>query len=56
MTADKIVVALIVLTAVAFIARRVLASVRSARQSKAGCATDCGCGSESARGSHWAKT
>ncbi|MEP6836268.1 MAG: hypothetical protein ABJB74_22960 [Gemmatimonas sp.] len=53
---DSLVVALVVLVAAAFVARKIFAAVRSARNAKAGCATDCGCGSSTPSGTDWSKS
>ncbi|MEO7362290.1 MAG: FeoB-associated Cys-rich membrane protein [Gemmatimonadaceae bacterium] len=53
---DRIIVGLIVLTAVFFIGRRVYASVRAARSAKDGCASDCGCGTSASGGTDWSKS
>jgi hypothetical protein len=54
MDVQTLIVALIVLAAAAFVGRRVWATLRPRRA--AGCASDCGCGSESAGGaSDWAE-
>jgi hypothetical protein len=53
---DSLIVGLIVLTAAFFIGRRILSAVRSARSAKAGCATDCGCGTSSPASSDWSKS
>lgn len=53
---DSIVVGLVVLTAAFFIGRRILGAVRSARASKAGCGSDCGCGTSSPAASDWSKS
>lgn len=43
MTTDQLVVLLVVAVAAGFLARRVVRSVRAARDTAAGCASDCGC-------------
>lgn len=54
---DSIVVGFVVLIAATFIGRRVFVAVRSARNAKAGCATDCGCGTTgAATGGDWSKS
>lgn len=52
---DRIIVALIVLLAVVFIGRRVVASISAARRAKAGC-SDCGCGSTTNTTADWSKS
>lgn len=52
---QTLIVALIVLTAVAFIGRRVFSSVRAARKKDEGCST-CGCDASTSSKSDWAKT
>ena len=52
MATDQLVVLLVVAMAAGFLARRVVRSVRAARDTAAGCASDCGCaaaGEEKAR-------
>ncbi len=54
---DGLVVGCIVLFAATFIGRRILRSVKSARSTKAGCASDCGCGpGTTSGGSDWSKS
>lgn len=53
---DSVIVALIVLTAVFFIGRRVMGAVKSARAAKNGCATDCGCGESAGSTGDWSKS
>jgi len=53
---DGVVVVAIVLIAATFIGRRIFLAVRSARNAKAGCASDCGCGTSSPAGSDWSKS
>lgn len=52
---DTILVVLIVLSAAAFIGRRIFVSVRSARRAKAGC-SDCGCGTGAGSETDWSKS
>lgn len=53
---QTLIVALVVLAAVGFVARRAWATLRP-RKAGAGCDAGCGCGSESAAASgDWAKT
>jgi hypothetical protein len=52
---DTILVVLIVLSAAAFIGRRIFVSVRSARRAKEGC-SDCGCGADSSAEADWSKS
>lgn len=52
MATDQLVVLLVVAVAAGFLARRVRRSLRAARDTAAGCASDCGCsaaGDEKAR-------
>ncbi len=54
-TVQTVLVLLLVAVAAGFVARRAWATLRPRRA--AGCASDCGCGSESARADgDWAKT
>ncbi len=43
MATDQVVVLAVVAVAAGFLARRLLRSLRSARDTAAGCASDCGC-------------
>ena len=43
MTIDQLVVLAVVAAAAGFLGRRVLRSVRAARNTAAGCASECGC-------------
>lgn len=56
MSGDGLVVLLVVLIAVTFIGRRIFVAVRSARNAKAGCGSDCGCGSAPTGTSDWSKS
>jgi hypothetical protein len=40
---DTLIIALVLLAAVGFLAKRMLASLRSARATKDGCGSSCGC-------------
>ena len=53
---QTLIVGMIVLLAAAFIGRRVFVAVRNARNSKAGCATDCGCGPATNAKTDWSKS
>lgn len=46
---DRIIVATVVIVALSFLARRVLASWRSARAERDGCGSSCGCSPAQAR-------
>jgi hypothetical protein len=46
---DRVVVVAVLLAAIAFLARRVLASWRSARAERDGCGSSCGCAPAAAR-------
>lgn len=46
---DRLIVATIVVVSLAFLARRVLASWRSARAERDGCGSGCGCAPAEAR-------
>lgn len=55
LNASNVLVGAVVLLAVAFIARKVWASVQLARNAKAGC-TDCGCATTTSAKTDWSKT
>ena len=51
-TMDRIVVGVIVAGALLFLARRLVASIRAARDARAGCGTGCGCEGEANSAGH----
>ena len=51
---QTVIVALIVLVAAAYVGRKIWRALRP--KATAGCASDCGCGAESAQPTDWAKT
>lgn len=51
---QTLVIALVVVAAAAYVGRRAWRALRP--KAKAGCASDCGCGPESASSGDWAKS
>ena len=51
-TMDRIVVGLLVAGALLVLARRLVASIRAARDAKAGCGSGCGCEGDRKAGGH----
>ena len=49
---EQLIIAAIVLTAVAFVGRRVWNAIASARAPKGGCGSDCGCSTSAPRLKH----
>jgi hypothetical protein len=52
---QTLVIVLIVLVAAAYVGRRAWRTLRP-QKAKVGCASDCGCGGESASSGDWAKS